>query len=214
MLYSFIDWQSFPERRGEVDKGEYRYLIKVIRWKRIRIKEISWIRNRINLQMKNQNVWNMSLFEHFFKIWAFIWKLGSGSGFASKWKVGSGSTYIKVTSRIRIGINLEMKSQNVWNMSLFEHFFKVLSLYLEGRIRIRISTKWNGRIRISIKANGRIRIRICIKVIRTRNTELTKSMFAVSRLSDASFKTTEEIRCTMSSFFFPLQEEAVLCWRY
>ncbi len=27
--------------------------------------------------------------------------------------------------------------QNVWNMSLFEHFFKVLSLYLEARIRIR-----------------------------------------------------------------------------
>ncbi len=28
----------------------------------------------------------MSLFEHFFKVWAFIWKLGSGSGFASKVK--------------------------------------------------------------------------------------------------------------------------------
>jgi hypothetical protein len=30
---------------------------------RIRIK--SWIRIRINLQMTSQNVWNMSLFEHF-----------------------------------------------------------------------------------------------------------------------------------------------------
>jgi hypothetical protein len=31
-----------------------------------------------------------------------------------------------------------MTSQNIWNMSLFEHFFKGLSLYLEARIRIRI----------------------------------------------------------------------------
>ncbi len=31
-----------------------------------------------------------------------------------------------------------MISQNVWNMSLFEHFFKVLSLYLEALIWIRI----------------------------------------------------------------------------
>jgi hypothetical protein len=36
---------------------------------RIRIKVISWIPNRIriNLQMTCQNVWIMSLFEHFFK---------------------------------------------------------------------------------------------------------------------------------------------------
>ncbi len=46
---------------------------------------------------------------------------------------------IKVKGRIRIRINLQMTSQqNVWNMSLFEHFFKVMSLYLEARIRIRI----------------------------------------------------------------------------
>jgi len=38
---------------------------------------------------------------------------------------------------IQIRINLQMTSQNVWNMSLFEHFFKVLSLYLEARIQIR-----------------------------------------------------------------------------
>jgi hypothetical protein len=32
---------------------------------RIRIKGIGWIRIRINLQMTSQNVWNMSIFEHF-----------------------------------------------------------------------------------------------------------------------------------------------------
>ncbi len=33
-----------------------------------------------------------------------------------------------------IRINLQMTSQNVWNMSLFERLFKGLSLYLEARI--------------------------------------------------------------------------------
>jgi hypothetical protein len=33
--------------------------------------------------------------------------------------------------RTRIRINLHMPSQNVWNMSLFEHFFKGLSLYFK-----------------------------------------------------------------------------------
>jgi hypothetical protein len=52
---------------------------------RIRIR----IKISINLQMTSQTVWNMSLFEHFFKGLS----LGSGSGFgtASGWKVGSGS---------------------------------------------------------------------------------------------------------------------------
>ncbi len=52
---------------------------------------------------------------------------------------------IKVISwiRIRIRINLQI-SQNVWKINLFEHFFKVFSLYLEVRIRIRIEVK--GRI--------------------------------------------------------------------
>ncbi len=40
-------------------------------------------------------------------------------------------------------------------MSLFEHFFKVLSLYWEARIRIRV--KWKGRIWIRIKVTSRIR---------------------------------------------------------
>ena len=41
------------------------------------------------------------------------------------------------------------------DMSLFKHFFKVLSLYLEARIRIRI--KVANRIRIRIKVTKRIR---------------------------------------------------------
>ncbi len=47
---------------------------------------------------------------------------------------------IKVISwiRIRIRINLQMTSQNVWNISLFELFLKVLSFYLEARNR----SKW------------------------------------------------------------------------
>jgi hypothetical protein len=46
---------------------------------------------------------------------------------------------------------------NVWNMRLFEHFFKVLSLYLEARTLIRI------RIKVTIW------IRIRINVMRIRN---------------------------------------------
>ncbi len=55
----------------------------------------------------------------------------------------------------RIRINLQMTSQNVWNMSLFEHFLESLSLYLEARIwiRIRIRVKSQIRIRIKIKIN-------------------------------------------------------------
>jgi hypothetical protein len=64
----------------------------------------------------------------------------------------------RVISWIRMCINLQMTSLNVWNMSLFEHLFKVLSLYLEARIRIRIKVK--SRIRIRMKVKGRIRIRI------------------------------------------------------
>jgi hypothetical protein len=39
-----------------------------------------------------------------------------------------------IRNRAWIRINLQMKNQNVWNMSLFEHIFKGLSLYLEARI--------------------------------------------------------------------------------
>jgi hypothetical protein len=50
-----------------------------------------------------------------------------------------------IRKQIRIRITLQMTSQNVWNVSLFEHFFKDLSLYLEARIWIQI------RIRTRIK---------------------------------------------------------------
>jgi hypothetical protein len=53
-------------------------------------------------------------------------------------------------------------------MSLFEHFFKILRLQSEARIRIRIRIKVNGRIRIRIKVTSRIRIRI--NVLRIGNT--------------------------------------------
>jgi hypothetical protein len=43
-----------------------------------------------------------------------------------------------IRKRIRIHMSLHMTSQNVWNMSLFEHFFNGLSLCLEARIWIRI----------------------------------------------------------------------------
>jgi hypothetical protein len=73
---------------------------------------------------------------------------------------------IKVISWIRIRINLQMTSQNVWDMSLFEPIFKVLSLYLEARIRfrIRIKVKGRSRIRIHIKVTCRIRIRINLQM--------------------------------------------------
>jgi hypothetical protein len=72
----------------------------------------------------------------------------------------------------KLDLDLQMTSQNAWNMSLFEHFFKVLSLYLEAGIRIRIRIKEKGRIRnrICIKVTSRIRIRIRIKLMRIRNT--------------------------------------------
>jgi hypothetical protein len=54
-------------------------------------------------------------------------------------------------------------------MSLFEHFLKILSRYLEDRTRI--------CIRIRIKVKGRIRIHIPIKVIRIRNTDCDIILF-------------------------------------
>jgi hypothetical protein len=60
---------------------------------------------------------------------------------------------IKVISwiRNRIRINSQMTNQNAWNVNLFEHFFKELSLYLEARIWIRICIWVKSRIRIQIK---------------------------------------------------------------
>jgi hypothetical protein len=91
---------------------------------------------------------------------------------------------LKVRIWIRIRINLQMTSENVWNMSLFEQFFSVLSRYLKARIRIRIRIKVKGRIliriRIRIKVKSRIRIhikmtsriRIRIKAMRICNSKV------------------------------------------
>ncbi len=74
---------------------------------------------------------------------------------------------------IRIRIYLQLTSKNVWNMRLFEHFFKVLSLYLETGIRIRIKEKSRIRIRIRIKVTSSIRISIKVTSrIRIRNIEV------------------------------------------
>jgi hypothetical protein len=51
-------------------------------------------------------------------------------------------------------------------MSLFKHYFKVLSFHLEARIRIQIL--------IRIKLTSRIRLRIRINVIRIRHTASVK----------------------------------------
>jgi hypothetical protein len=40
---------------------------------------IGWIWSRIILQVTSPNVWNMSIFEHFLKVFSLFWKLGSGS---------------------------------------------------------------------------------------------------------------------------------------
>ncbi len=48
-----------------------------------------------------------------------------------------------VRNRIRIRINLQITSQNVWNMSLFLALFQGFGLYLEARIWIRIRINKN-----------------------------------------------------------------------
>jgi hypothetical protein len=63
-------------------------------------------------------------------------------------------------------------------MSLFEHIVKVLSLYLEARIRIRIKVK--GGIRIRIKVTSRIRIRINLMRISNADFEGKKYMKLVA----------------------------------
>jgi hypothetical protein len=80
---------------------------------------------------------------------------------------------IKVINWIRIGIKVirwiririsDDRPKHMEYLSLFEHFFKVLSRYLEARIRIRICMKVKGRIRIWIRMKVTNRIRIRIKV--------------------------------------------------
>jgi hypothetical protein len=72
---------------------------------------------------------------------------------------------MKVIRWIRIRISLEMTNHNVCEMSLFDHIFKVLSLYLEARIRIRIRIKVTNRIQIRGSASLRTDTYV-LKVIR------------------------------------------------
>jgi hypothetical protein len=80
-----------------------------------------------------------------------------GSGSAWIRIILKGTIQILIKVRIQIRIILKMTIQNVWNMSQFEHFVKVSSLYLEARIRILSGIKGEGRTRI--------RMRFRIKVI-------------------------------------------------
>jgi hypothetical protein len=93
---------------------------------------------------------------------------------------------VRSWTQIRIGISLQMTSLSVWKTSLFEHFFKVLSLYLEARILIRIRIKVKGRIRIRIRIHIKVtsRIRIRIKVMRIRNNALAlrKVLYFISQI--------------------------------
>jgi hypothetical protein len=67
---------------------------------------------------------------------------------------------IKLISWLRIRINFEMTSQNVWNVSVFEKGFDSL---------------FGPTIRIRIKVKGRIRIRICTKVTSRINPDRHQS---------------------------------------
>jgi hypothetical protein len=73
-------------------------------------------------------------------------------------KCGSASKFISfIRNRIRIRINLQMSSQNVWNEPIlalfqgFEHFFEAM---IWTRIRIRIWVKSRIRIRINKKSES------------------------------------------------------------
>jgi len=67
--------------------------------------------------------------------------------------------------------------QNVWQLSLYEHFIKVLSLYLEARIHIRIKVK--GRIQIPSRIKVKCRIRIRIRVKATSRIWILNTAFIV-----------------------------------
>ncbi len=116
---------------------------------------------------------------------------GSGSAWIHIKLKGRIRIRIKVISWIRIRISLQMASQNVWNMSLFEHFFKVLILYLEARIRIRIRNKVKGRIQIRIKVTSRIRVRIRITLMQIREKIAKIAGFRSGYRSESVIKCTD-----------------------
>jgi hypothetical protein len=67
-----------------------------------------------------------------------IWnRIKEESGSASNKNLNSVRIKVISWTRNRIRIGLQTTRQNVWNTSLFEQFFKGLSLYLEARIWIR-----------------------------------------------------------------------------
>ncbi len=112
---------------------------------------------------------------------------GSGSAWIRIKLKGRIRIPIKVICWIRIQINFQMTSQNVWNMSLFEHFFKVLSFCLKARIRIRI------------KVTSRIRIRV--QVMRIRNT-VYKDVQAPEKASRRLLILWKLILPSLSNLFF------------
>jgi hypothetical protein len=50
---------------NNLNPHQIKILIRIRIWSRVKV--ISWIRIRINLQMTSKNLWKMRLFEHFFK---------------------------------------------------------------------------------------------------------------------------------------------------
>ncbi len=55
-----------------------------------------------------------------------------------------------IQNQIRIRINLQMTSQNVWSFEPIQYFFKGSSLYLEARIWIWIPIRMRVKSRIRI----------------------------------------------------------------
>ncbi len=105
----------------------------------------------------------------FARFWAFIWKLGSGSGFASKWKAGSGSASASKWKqdpdpRIRITayryLCVESNTKSIGFFQIEKNFFAVLRIRIHRihmflgpwiRIRIHSSQVWI-RIRILLSS--------------------------------------------------------------
>ncbi len=119
------------------------------------IQAVLWIRIPIRIQIRVElhHFGNLDLHPHQIKIrpWIRIWiRLWICIWIRIKVRCW-------IRNRIRIRINLQKTSQNVWNMSLFEHLFKGLILYLEASIWIWI------RIHFWVKSQIRVRIGICIK---------------------------------------------------
>jgi hypothetical protein len=75
--------------------------------------------------------------------------------------------------------------------ALFEHFFKVLILYLEAGIRIRIRNKVKGRIQIRIKVTSRTRVRIRITSMQICEKKAKLAGFRSGYRSESVIKCTD-----------------------